>query len=178
MKTKTLTKGAMLVAIIGALLLINKQLGVIVSDVAPLMVTPFVMVYSDNLKEKCILSVSFIILGFLLGDITAHIYIPAGVLVGLLLSVLLKKNLSGKRFVIYTILAFSVVEIAVVLLIYPLLGTSLMQQVEGSAIILNKLHIPCAYPIAIICLLLTAIVIAVIESIAALTLYKYLRRIS
>lgn len=130
-KTKKLTTGAMLLAIVGALMLINRQLSYMFEELIVMMAPVVIIIYSTmyDLKDGAILSISLLILGFLLGSTYSYMYLPISVIVGLGYSFGIKKNFDKKKLLIIAIVLFLLGEVAITFVVSPLLGIDIASQV-------------------------------------------------
>lgn len=137
-KTKKLTQGAMLLAIVGAVMLIDRQLSFafeyFVFMAAPVIIIIYTSMY--DLKDGGILSFGLLAIGLLFGSTLAYFYIPLGIVVGLSSSVALKKNTKRSIFMIICMLSFVIGEIVYTLIVMPLLGIDISTQIaEGTTFI-------------------------------------------
>lgn len=132
-KTKKLTQGAMLLAIIGALMLIDRQLSYFFSTFIILMVPIVIAIYSTmyEIKDGGILCVGLLALALLLGDLYSYVYMPISIVVGLGVSYAIKKNWDRRRINLVAMVLYLISELVVVFLVYPLLGTSVDSQVAA-----------------------------------------------
>lgn len=132
-KTKKLTQGAMMLAIIGALMLIDRQLSYFFSTFIIMMVPVVIAIYSTmyQIKDGGVLCVGLLALTLLFSDLYGYIYMPVSIVVGLGISVAIKKNLDRRKINLIAILLYVIAELLVVFLIYPLLGTSVSSQISA-----------------------------------------------
>lgn len=131
-KTKKLTTGAMLLAIVGALMLINRQLSYMFEELIIMMAPVVIIIYSSmyDLKDGAILSISLLILGFLLGSTYSYMYLPISVIVGMGYSFGIKKNFDKKKLLIIAIALFLLGEVVITFVVSPLLGIDIASQVQ------------------------------------------------
>lgn len=132
--TKKLTTGAMLLAIIGALMLIDRQLSYMFEVIIVMMMPVVIIIYSTmySIREGAILAVCILILTFIMGNPEyAFINVPIAVIVGLGYSLGIKKNFSQKKLMIIAMILFVIGEVAVAFIISPLLGISIAEQVSS-----------------------------------------------
>lgn len=176
-KNLQLTIGAMLVALIGAMLISDQYVGHIFADITPIVIATMIIYYSvkTSLKKSLILSVCILIIGVITGNTTTYIYVPVGILVGMLTSLVYVRSEPSKSMLVMFI-SYCLSEIMVCVVAMPLMGVSLNQQVTGSYQILMSLGIPFALELSIISLVLTALLIGLIESFATLALTSTLLR--
>ncbi|MBQ5805205.1 MAG: DUF2232 domain-containing protein [Erysipelotrichaceae bacterium] len=125
-KTKKLTQGAMMLAIIGAMILIDRMTAYWFTELVVLIVPVVVILYSamHTVKDGLVLSVGLIIISFLLGNFqfTYLIYVPVGILTGIVYSVGMKRNLDKQTLLFLAIMVYVVGEIIASFVVYPLLG--------------------------------------------------------
>ena len=132
--TKKLTTGAMLLAIIGALMLIDRQLSYMFEIFIIMMMPVVIIIYSTmyDIREGAILSVCILILTFILGNPGyAFVNVPIAVIVGLGYSFGIKKNLSQKKLMIIAMLLFLIGEVVSAFIVSPLLGLSIADQISS-----------------------------------------------
>lgn len=132
-KTKKLTQGAMLLAIIGALMLIDRQLSYLFSVFIIMFVPVVIAIYSTmyEIKDGGILCVGLLALTLLFSDLYGYVYMPISMLVGLGVSIAIKKNWDRRKIDLVAIIIYIIAELLVAFLIYPLLGTSVNSQLES-----------------------------------------------
>ena len=132
--TKKLTTGAMLLAIIGALMLIDRQLSFMFETFIIMFMPVVIIIYSTmyDLKAGALLSFCLLVLTFVLGDPEyAFINVPIAVIVGMGYSVGVKKNLDKSKLMIIAMVLFIIGEIVVAFIVTPLLGFSIPQQIAS-----------------------------------------------
>ena len=179
-KTKKLTTGAMLLAIVGALMLINRQLSYMFEELIVMMAPVVIIIYSTmyDLKDGAILSVSLLILGFLLGSTYSYMYLPISVIVGMGYSFGIKKNLDKNKLLIIAIALFLLGEIIITFVVSPLLGLDIATQVAEMKTVYSDLMNKAGYgtdplsqygvslnSIILISLVLSTILIGVMEGL-------------
>lgn len=132
--TKKITTGAMLLAIVGALMIIDRQLSYMFEVIIVLAMPVMIIMYSTmyEVKDGGILAVCLLILTFILGDPEyAFINVPIGVVVGIGYSIGIKKNLNKTKLMIIAMVLFMIGEVLVAFIITPLLGLSISQQIAS-----------------------------------------------
>lgn len=133
-KTKKLTTGAMLLAIFGALMLLDRQFSYFF-DVYIVMIIPVVIIiYSAmyDIKDGGILSVCLLILTFIIGSGSFNYlcYVPLGIIVGLGYSYFLKRNVSKQVLLLASIVLYTIGEIIIAFIVMPIFGINLAEQVN------------------------------------------------
>ena len=125
-QTKKITQGAMMLAIMGALIIIDRMTGYFFDYFVVLIVPMIIILYSsmNTLKDGMILSVGIMIIAFLLGNFqfTYLIYVPVGILTGIVYSIGMKKNLDKQTLLFLAIMVYVVGEIIASFVVYPVLG--------------------------------------------------------
>ena len=125
-KTKKLTQGAMLLAIIGALIGIDRMSAYWFTELLVLMMPTVIIMYCTmyTLKDGVVLSVGLLIISLLLGNFQFIylIYVPVGIVTGLAYAYGIKKNLDRTRLLLIAIFTYVIGEIIASFIIYPLLG--------------------------------------------------------
>ena len=133
-KTKKLTTGAMLLAIFGALMLLDRQFSYFF-DVYIVMIIPVVIIiYSAmyDIKDGGILSVCLLILTFIIGSGSFNYlcYVPLGIIVGLGYSYFLKRNVSKQVLLLASSVLYTIGEIIIAFIVMPIFGINLAEQVN------------------------------------------------
>lgn len=124
----------MLLAIIGALMLLDRQFSYFF-DVYIVMIIPVVIIiYSAmyDIKDGAILSVCLLILTFIIGSSSFNYlcYVPLGIIVGLGYSFFLKKNYSKQVLLLASIVLYTIGEIIVAFVLMPIFGIDLAAQIN------------------------------------------------
>ena len=144
-ETKKLTQGAMLLAIIGALILIDRMSAFLFTELLVLLMPVVIIMYSamHEVKDGLVLSVGLIILSFLLGNFnfTYMIYVPVGILTGIVYSLGLKRGLDKRSLLFLAILVYVAGEIIATFVIYPLLGFPLSKMIEEYKLATNQVNL-------------------------------------
>lgn len=142
-KTKKMTQGAMMLAIFGALVLIDRITAFLFTELVVLVVPIIVIMYSAmySTKDGIVLSVGIAILSFILGNLyTSYlIFVPAGVITGVLYSYFLNKNCNKSLLLFIAIISYVACEVLVCLVIYPLLGMPLATQLKELSEVFNQM---------------------------------------
>lgn len=125
-QTKKLTQGAMMLAIIGALILVDRVAAYFFTELIVLLIPVVIIMYSTmhTLSDGMILSVGMIIISFLLGNFqfTYLIYVPVGIVTGLAYSYGIKRNLDKRTLLVIAIATYVLGELIATFVVYPLLG--------------------------------------------------------
>ncbi len=129
-KTHKITTVAMMIAITGALMLLDRQFGFILADIYPIFICAVIYFIYDRYDKNMTFAYGFsmILISFILGNIISWIYTISSVIGALIVCNLLNNT---KR-IQYSILIFFAVEFIVSCLIYPLLG---LEAVSGAVLI-------------------------------------------
>lgn len=141
-KTKKLTQGAMMLAIMGALILIDRMTAYWFTEFVVLIAPIIIIMYSamQTFKDGLLLSVGVVIISFLLGNfqMTYLIYIPVGVVTGLAYSFALKRGLDKSTLLFIACVTYVVGEVIASYVIYPLLGFPITQMIEELKVAMNQ----------------------------------------
>lgn len=139
-KTKKLTQGAMLLAIIGALMAIDRQLSFFFTDFIVMMVPTVLVIYSTmhSLKDGLILCVGLGALTILFGSVTTYTYMPVCCLVGIGVSYAIAKNLDRRRITLVAIALYTIGEVIITFVVTPLIGINLAEQIEELSVMLEE----------------------------------------
>ncbi|MDO4500754.1 MAG: DUF2232 domain-containing protein [Erysipelotrichaceae bacterium] len=132
-KTKKLTQGAMLMAIIGAVMLIDRQLSFLFEDVIVLLVPVIIAIYSCmyEVKDGAILCVGLAALTILFGSLRTYMYMPIALIAGVGISYVIKKDMDRRRITAAAMLLYIIGELIVIYLVSPLLGIDIASQIES-----------------------------------------------
>lgn len=132
-RTKTLTQGAMLLAIFGALVLIDRITTFWLTTFVVLIAPVIIIMYSamQSLKDGVFLSIGIIILSFLLGNFntTYLIYVPVGIITGLAYSFGVSKNMDKRSLLFLAVITYLAGELLAYYVVYPLLGFPISQTI-------------------------------------------------
>lgn len=142
-KTRTITQGAMFLAIAGALLLIDRQFGFFFQEII-LSLLPIIIVYysvSHTMKDGFVLSTCLLIIGILLGNTTTFVYMPVSIIVGIGCSYVIRKHHNSSLFLFSAILLYVVSEILVTFAVWPLLGIDIKSQMLSNEGLLQDLNL-------------------------------------
>lgn len=141
-KTKKLTQGAMMLAIMGALILIDRITAYWFTEFVVLIAPIIIIMYSamQTFKDGLLLSVGVVIISFLLGNfqMTYLIYIPVGVVTGLAYSFALKRGLDKSTLLFIACVTYVVGEVIASYVIYPLLGFPITQMIEELKVAMDQ----------------------------------------
>ena len=141
-KTRKITQGAMMLAILGALILIDRLTAYWFSEFVVLIAPIVIIMYSNmqSFKDGIFLSIGIIIISFLLGNFQPIylIYIPVGVVTGLVYSYGIKKKLDKGTLAFISCVTYIVGEVIASYIIYPLLGFPVSQMISEMKLALEK----------------------------------------
>ena len=143
-KTKKLTQGAMMIAIVGAMILVDRLLAnwfdTIVTLIAPVVIIMYSAMYT--VKDGIYVSIGILVVTFLFGntDLIYLIYIPVGVFVGLCYSYAVNKNMDKRTCLIVSVVTYVIGEIIAGFIVYPILGYSLDSQLQSLKVSLDSMN--------------------------------------
>lgn len=120
----------MLLALAGALMLIDRQLSFMLETFLLLIYPVVIIVYSSmyDLKDGAVLAFGLLVIGFLFGSLTTHIYLPLAIILGIGYSYGVKKQFSKQQLLLVAVCLFILGEVLITFAIQPLLGLSIEQQ--------------------------------------------------
>lgn len=132
-KTKKLTTGAMLLAIIGAAMIIDRQLSYAFTNFIVLLVPIVIACYSTMYKvsDGLMLCIGLIVFTVLFGSLTTYIYMPVSIIVGVAVSIAIDKGFDRRKINFVAIITYTIAEVLVVYAIMPLLGVSVSSQISS-----------------------------------------------
>ncbi|MBQ1378885.1 MAG: hypothetical protein IIY76_02610, partial [Erysipelotrichaceae bacterium] len=114
-QTKKMTQGAMMLAITGALILIDRMTAYWFTEFVVLIMPIVLIMYATmhTLKDGVLLSVGLLIISFLLGNfqLTYLIYVPVGIVTGLVYAWGIKRGLDKRRLVLSAIVTYVIGEL-------------------------------------------------------------------
>lgn len=141
-KTKKITQGAMMLAILGALILIDRLTAYWFTEFVVLVAPIIIIMYSSmqTFKDGIFLSIGIIIISFILGNFqtTYLIYIPVGVVTGLVYSLGIEKGFDKGTLAFISCLTYIVGEIIASYIIYPLLGFPISAFIDELKVAVEK----------------------------------------
>lgn len=172
-KTRKLTQGAMLLAIIGAVMLIDRQLSFLFEDLIILLVPVVIVIYSTmyEIKDGALFSFGLGALTILFGSTISYIYMPLSVAVGLGMSFCVKKNFDRRRLSIVAIVLFTIGEVVATFIVFPLIGIDFASQLKELGDLLNQnglstalqttgINLPSFLAVVYVC---TTVIVGVLE---------------
>ena len=132
-KTKKLTTGAMLLAIIGAAMIIDRQLSYAFTNFIVLLIPIIIATYSTMYKvsDGLMLCIGLVVFIILFGSLTTYIYMPISIIVGVAVAVAIDKGFDRRKINFVAIITYTVAEVLVVYAIMPLLGVSVSSQINS-----------------------------------------------
>lgn len=125
-KTRKLTQGAMFIAIVGAMMLLDTRIGFFLSPIVVILSGVVIIMYSTmyTIKDGFILTVALGVIMFIYGiydpELSAVLY-PAAAITGLLYSYGLKRSWDKTKLLIVSMVVFAIGELLSMLVITPLL---------------------------------------------------------
>lgn len=141
-KTKKITQGAMMLAILGALILIDRLTAYWFSEFVVLIAPIIIIMYScmQTFKDGLFLSIGIIIISFILGYFQTIylIYIPVGVITGVVYSFGIEKGLDKGTLAFISCITYVVGEILAAYVVYPILGIPVSSYIEELKLAMEK----------------------------------------
>lgn len=132
-KTKKLTTGAMLLAIIGAAMIIDRQLSYAFTNFIVLLVPIVIATYSTMYKvsDGLMLCIGLVVFTILFGSLTTYVYMPISIIVGVAVAVAIDRGFDRRKINFVAIITYTIAEVLVVYAIMPLLGVSISSQISS-----------------------------------------------
>lgn len=132
-KTKKLTQGAMLLAIIGALMMIDRQLSYFLSTYILLIIPVVIIIYSVMYtnKDGLILCVGLGVFTILFGDLNTYLYMPLSIIVGVGLSVCINKGMDKGKVALVGAILYMIGEVVITFVLSPLLGIDFLETITS-----------------------------------------------
>ena len=131
--TRKLTYGAMLLALLGAFMLIDRYLLALYFDeFVFLLQALIIIIYAAkySFKDSIWLCIGIAVLTFLFGGTTSWVYCPLAIIGGLTYAYGLLKDWERKKLMIVTFLIFITGELLLTILIMPLFGITVEQSIQ------------------------------------------------
>ena len=122
--TKEITTGAMLLAIFGAVLLIDRYLSFMFTDIIVLAAPVVIIVFGNmyNFKDGIIFSIALLLISFILSpSIYSYFYIAFGTVIGDVYNFLIEKGMKSTTLLFVTSALFVLADICYMFVISPLL---------------------------------------------------------
>ncbi len=133
-QTKKLTQGAMMLAITGALILIDRMTAYWFTELVVLIMPIVIIMYTSmhTFKDGAMLCVGLAIIAFLLGNfqLTYLIYVPVGIVTALVYAWGIKKNMDKTRLLLSAIVTYTIGELVAAFIVYPLFGFPIARMLE------------------------------------------------
>lgn len=140
--TKEITTGAMLLAIYGALLLIDRQFSFVLIEILALAVPVLIIVFGNlyNAKDGVFFSIAILFLAFILSPSPyTYFYIPVGIIIGNAYNFMLYKGVSSKIIMVIIIILFAIADLCYMLVISPVfIGYSFNDLLNETTEVFNK----------------------------------------
>lgn len=121
--TKEITTGAMLLAIYGALLLIDRQFSFFLIEIIALAVPVLIIMFGNmyNLKDGIYFSIAILLLALIISpNPYSYFYIPVGILIGNSYNFMLNKGIKSKVILLVIIILFAIADFCYMFTISPL----------------------------------------------------------
>lgn len=140
-KTKRLTTGAMLLAIIGAFMIIDRQLSYIFTTYIVLLIPVVIAAYSTmyKLSDGLMLCIGLLAFTVLFGSLTTYIYMPISIIVGMVVSLAISKNMDRRKITLITIIVYILAEVLVAYIVKPIIGVSVVSQIDSYTEAFNEM---------------------------------------
>ena len=131
-KTKKITLGAMLLAIIGAVMFINRQFQLF-TVLLTMGIALVIIIYGAmyTFKDSAILAFCLIVFAFIIGDAGTYLIVPESIIVGLGCSYGISKNCKTQTLTLISMVLFIAGELAIVFILMPILGLGTIAQQAG-----------------------------------------------
>ena len=131
-ETKKITMGAMLLALIGAVLVFNQLFAYLFDELLFLLYAVCIIIYATKytLKDGMILSFGIVIITLLLGSVYSYVYMPLGIIAGITYSYGIKKDFDRSRLLILEIVIFIIGELAITLVVLPIFGIDFFKEMN------------------------------------------------
>ena len=129
--TKEITTGAMLLAIYGAVLLIDRQLSFLLTEILVLAAPVLIIVFGNmyNFKDGIIFSIALLIISMIVSpSVYSYFYLILGSIIGNIYNFLLQKGVNSKILLLVTIGLFIVADISYMFIVSPLLLNQTFEQ--------------------------------------------------
>lgn len=131
-ETKKLTMGAMLLALTGAVMLLDRLLSFAFDELVFLMFAEVIIIYATmyTLKDGAIMAFGAVVLTMLFGGIYAYIYVPLGIIGGMAYAYGIKKDLDRSRLMLIEMGILIIGEVVITMLVMPLFGLSFLKDIQ------------------------------------------------
>lgn len=143
-KTKKLTQGAMMIAIVGALILLDRLLAnwfdMIIVLIAPVVIIMYSTMYT--VKDGIFVSLGVLFVTFLFGstDFIYLIFIPVGIITAIFYSLAISKNGDRRKALLVCMVTYIIGEVLATFVIYPLLGIPLIEQISEMKEMMSQMN--------------------------------------
>ena len=132
----------MMLAIIGALILIDRMTAYWFTEIIVLMMPVVIIMYASmhTFKDGAMLCVGLLIISFLLGNfrLTYLIYVPVGILTGLTYAYGISRNMDKRRLLYASIITYTIGELIATFIVYPIMGFPVSQMIEEYRLAMNQ----------------------------------------
>lgn len=122
--TKQIVQSAMFVALIGALLIINREMAFIFDYFVNILVSVIIITYvaKYDFRSGCFMSIGILVVTFLFGSFYSYLYMPLSIIAGLTYAYFIYKDKGYAQAIIWTLVVYVLGETLLMNVIIPLLG--------------------------------------------------------
>lgn len=140
-QTKKITQGAMILAIVGALMLLDRQIGHYFDELLFLAFAIVIILYASmyTLKDAGMIAFGIVVLTFMFGSIFSYVYCPLGILAGFIYSYGVKKDWERNRLMLVTSIIMVIGEALLMMVIFPMLGIDFLAGMEEMQNLMNTM---------------------------------------
>ena len=129
--TKEITTGAMLLAIYGAVLLIDRQFSFLLTEILVLAAPVLIIVFGNmyNFKDGIIFSIALLIISMIVSpSVYSYFYLILGSIIGNIYNFLLQKGVNSKILLLILVVLFIVADISFMFIVSPMLLNHTFEQ--------------------------------------------------
>lgn len=149
-QTKKMTEGAMMVAIVGMLLFINRQLAGMLEMVMYWVLTFPILMYTARygVKSACVPAISMVLLSFMIAAPTTIFYLFSCDVVGIVYGAGIRKKWKNGTLLLWTGIFTFVSYLITTVLFAAMFGYDPAEDVEMVKMLLDFMHIDIGIPLA------------------------------
>ena len=141
-QTKKITHGAMLLAIVGAILLIDRYfLAFYFDEMVFLMQALCIILYACKytIKDGFVISIGILVLTFLFGGLSSYVYVFVAILGGLSYAYGIKKGLDRRLLLLLISIVFILGEVMATVVVMPIMGIPFDTLISESEELMNAM---------------------------------------
>lgn len=140
-QTKKITQGAMILAIVGAIMVLDRQIAHYFDEMLFLAFAIVIILYASlyTLKDAGMIAFGIVALTLMFGSIFSYAYCPLGIIVGFGYAYGIKKDWDHSRLLLFASLLMIIGEAVLMMFVLPAIGIPFLTGIEAMQEMMNSL---------------------------------------